>query len=251
MSVIEPQVRPHDAGQDERPPLVNDFAIVVATVNGSGSQTANNTLIRAIFKMGIPVSGKNLFPSNIAGLPTWYTIRLSKDGYIARREGPEILVAFNPKTADEDLHALPVGGVCVYPDDMKFASLRDDVTYYPLPVKELVKQSGADVKLRDYVANMAYVGALAELLAIDMDEIKAALVRHFKGKAKPIDLNFGDGGGSGGMGARAPAQGRPVPGRADGQDRGHADHRWQQRGGAGRAGRRRQCGRLVPDHTFD
>jgi 2-oxoglutarate/2-oxoacid ferredoxin oxidoreductase subunit alpha len=191
MSVIGTETSPRGVGMDERPWVVNDFAIVAATVNGSGSQTANNTLIRAIFKMGIPVSGKNMFPSNIAGLPTWYTIRLSEHGYTARREGTEILVAFNPKTADEDLDALPPGGVCLYPDDLKFASRRDDVIYYQLPIKELVKQSGADVKLRDYVANMAYVGALAELLAIDMAEIKAAIVRHFKGKAKPIDLNYG------------------------------------------------------------
>ena len=191
MSVIGTETSPRGVGMDERPWVVNDFAIVAATVNGSGSQTANNTLIRAIFKMGIPVSGKNMFPSNIAGLPTWYTIRLSEHGYIARREGTEILVAFNPKTADEDLAALPPGGVCLYPDDLKFASRRDDVIYYQLPIKELVKQSGADVKLRDYVANMAYVGALAELLAIDMAEVKAAIVRHFKGKAKPIDLNYG------------------------------------------------------------
>src|SRR3982750_3464742 len=140
MSVIDPQADSQHVSMLDRPPIVNDFAIVAATGNGSGSQTANNTLIRAIFKMGIPVSGKNLFPSNIAGLPTWYTIRVSKDGYIARREGTEILVAFNPKTADEDLDALPEGGVCVYPDDFKFARRREDVTYYPLPVKELLKQ---------------------------------------------------------------------------------------------------------------
>ena len=103
MSVIETQAGPSRVGMLDRPPIVNDFAIVAATVNGSGSQTANNMLMRAIFKMGIPVSGKNLFPSNIAGLPTWYTIRVSKDGYIARREGTEILVALNPKTADEDI----------------------------------------------------------------------------------------------------------------------------------------------------
>lgn len=191
MSVIEPQVRPHHAGRSERPPIVNDFAIVAATVNGSGSQTANTVLIRAIFKMGIPVNGKNLFPSNISGLPTWYTIRISKHGYTARRDGTEILVAFNPKTADADLEALPTGGVCIHPDDMKFARRREDVTYYPLPVKELVRQSGADVKLRDYIANMVYVGALAELLNIDMEQIHAALVRHFKGKTKPIELNYG------------------------------------------------------------
>src|SRR5215218_6677609 len=135
MSVIEHQSDSQHVDMLDRPPIVNDFAIVAATVNGSGSQTANNTLIRAIFKMGIPVSGKNLFPSNIAGLPTWYTIRISKHGYIARREGTEILIAFNPKTADEDLEALPAGGVCIHPDDLKLSKSRTDVTYYPLPVK--------------------------------------------------------------------------------------------------------------------
>src|SRR5215212_2573447 len=142
MSVIDTQPSSPRASMLDRPPIVNDFAIVAATVNGSGSQTANNTLIRAIFKMGIPVSGKNMFPSNIAGLPTWYTIRLSKDGYTARREGTEILVAFNPKTADEDLANLPAGGVCFHPNDLKFRTRRDDVIYYDLPVKELVKASG-------------------------------------------------------------------------------------------------------------
>lgn len=191
MSVLDVDTNQQASGSSGQQPIVNDFAIVAATVNGSGSQTANNVLIRAMFKMGIPVSGKNLFPSNIQGLPTWYTIRVSKDGYIARRETSEILVAFNAATADDDLAALPAGGICVHPDDMRFASKRDDVTYYALPVKELVKQTGVDVKLRDYVANMAYVGALAELLGIDMDEIHAAISRHFSGKPKPIALNYG------------------------------------------------------------
>lgn len=190
MSVIDTQVNSSETDQFERPPIVNDFAIVAATVNGSGSQTANNTLIRAIFKMGIPVSGKNLFPSNIAGLPTWYTIRISKHGYVARREGTEILVAFNQKTADEDLDALPPGGVCIHPDDLKFAKTRSDVTYYPLPLKELLKQVAPPPKLKDYVANMAYVGALIELLSIDMDEIVAALNYHFNNKASAVKLNL-------------------------------------------------------------
>jgi 2-oxoglutarate ferredoxin oxidoreductase subunit alpha len=189
MSVIDTDVSPAHPGATV-PRHVNDFAIVAATVNGSGSQTANNVLIRAIFKMGIPVSGKNLFPSNIQGLPTWYTMRISKDGYTARREGTEVLVAFNPRTADEDLAALPEGGLCLYPNDMKFARPRSDVHLYPLPVKELVKQSGVDVKLRDYIANMVYVGALAELLGIDMQQIHAALERHFRGKRRAIDLNY-------------------------------------------------------------
>jgi 2-oxoglutarate/2-oxoacid ferredoxin oxidoreductase subunit alpha len=145
--------------------------------------------------MGIPVSGKNLFPSNIQGLPTWYTIRISKDGYTARREGVEILIAFNLKTADEDLANLPPGGVCIYnADEIKFRTLRDDVSYYPLPVKKLtdepIKKYSIDPKQRGYVANMAYVGALAELLAVDMGEIRAALERHFNKRPKPTNSNF-------------------------------------------------------------
>jgi 2-oxoglutarate ferredoxin oxidoreductase subunit alpha len=175
----------------EQPAVVNDFTIVVATVNGSGSQTANNTIIRSLFKMGIPVNGKNIFPSNIAGLPTWFTIRASKDGYVARRETTEILVAFNSQTADADLAALRSGGVVYYPEEQKFVNKREDVTYYPLPVKALVKESGAPQDLRDYVATMVYVGALAQMLGIEFEAVKDALVKHFKGKQKPIDLNYG------------------------------------------------------------
>lgn len=181
---------PHSASNDQSA-VVNDFTIVVATVNGSGSQTANNTIIRSLFKMGIPVNGKNIFPSNIAGLPTWFTIRANKDGYVARRETTEILVAFNSQTADADLSALRAGAVCYHPDDQKFANKRDDITYYPLPVKALVKESGAPADLKDYVATMVYVGALAQNLGIEMDAIKDSLVKHFKNKQKPIDLNYG------------------------------------------------------------
>lgn len=191
MSVIDTQTAPLTTSVVDREPIVNDFSIVAATVNGSGSQTANTVLIRALFRMGIPVNGKNLFPSNISGLPTWYTIRVSKHGYIARREGTEILVAFNQKTAAEDLAALPTGGVCIYPSDWKFEQSRDDVVYYPLPVKDFVKASGAEPRLRDYIANMVYVGALAQLLGIDLDEIKAALNKHFNNRPKPVDLNYG------------------------------------------------------------
>src|SRR5450755_2517773 len=136
MSVVGIQRDQSLAGADRV--MTNDFAIVAATPNGSGSQTANTVLIRALFKMGIPVSAKNLFPSNISGLPTWYTIRLSKDGYTARREDAEILVAFNPATAEEDLANIPAGGVCLYPDDMRFSNPRSDVTLYALPAKEIM-----------------------------------------------------------------------------------------------------------------
>lgn len=169
---------------------VNDFSIVAATVNGSGSQTANSTLVRALFKMGIPVNAKNLFPSNISGLPTWYTIRVSKDGYTARRETTEVLIAFNPQTAAADLTSLPPNGICLFPEDSKLERSREDVIYYPLPMKKLIADLGVDPKLRDRVANMVYVGALAELLGIELDAIREALSYNLSGKQKAVDLNY-------------------------------------------------------------
>jgi 2-oxoglutarate/2-oxoacid ferredoxin oxidoreductase subunit alpha len=189
MTIERPATQPAEAGGRE---VVNDFTILVATVNGSGSQTANNTLIRAMFKMGIPVNGKNIFPSNIAGLPTWFSIRVNKDGYIARRESAEILVAFNQQTSDADLAALLPGSVCIHPQDITFKDKesRTDITFYGLPVKQMVKESGVDVKLKDYIANMVYVGALMELLGIEEDKILDALNKHFKGKKKAVDINM-------------------------------------------------------------
>ncbi len=176
---------------EETPAGVNNFSLVAATVNGSGSQTANTTLLRALFKMGIPVSGKNLFPSNIQGLPTWFSIRLSKDGYIARREKAEILVAMNLATAAEDIKNLPSGGVCILPSEWRLKEDRDDIIYYTLPVQQMAKDSGAPPDRRPYVANMVYVGALVELLGIDPAEIESALNYHFNNKAGPVKLNMG------------------------------------------------------------
>ncbi|WIG58038.1 MAG: 2-oxoacid:acceptor oxidoreductase subunit alpha [Ktedonobacterales bacterium] len=176
---------------EDSPAGINNFTIVAATVNGSGSQTANNTLIRALFKMGIPVVGKNIFPSNIQGLPTWFSIRVSKDGFVARRETAEIVVALNRNTAAEDIAGVAPGGVVIYPIEWKLPEDRTDITYYSLPVQQMAKDSGANADMRPYVANMAYVGALVELLGIDVEEIKNALSEHFKGKQGPINLNFG------------------------------------------------------------
>ncbi len=171
--------------------VTNDFSITIATVNGSGSQTANVTLLRALFKMGIPVSGKNLFPSNIQGLPTWYTIRLSKAGYIARRDEQEIVVAMNPTSFAKDLDSVSPGGVFFYADDIKIPSERSDITFYPMPVKTLARNSDVSPNLRDYIANMVYVGVLVQMLGISMDAIKQALTFHFKGKEGPINSNLG------------------------------------------------------------
>src|SRR5277367_776612 len=110
--------------------IVNDFSIQVGTVNGSGSQSSNNVLMRSIFQMGIPVSGKNLFPSNIAGLPTWFTIRVNKDGYVARKQEIDLLVAMNPQTAFEDVRSLPAGAVCISPVELKLDAVRTDIRHY-------------------------------------------------------------------------------------------------------------------------
>jgi 2-oxoglutarate ferredoxin oxidoreductase subunit alpha len=171
--------------------IVNDFSITVGTANGSGSQTSNVTILRALFKMGIPVSGKNLFPSNIQGLPTWYTIRLSKDGFIARRDEQEVVVAMNPNSFVRDLASVVPGGAFYYDDSIKMPITRDDIVVYAMPVKEIVKKDPSiSGHLRDLVGNMVYVGILAHMLGIDLEKISAALNFHFKGKQKPIELNF-------------------------------------------------------------
>ncbi len=170
--------------------VINDFSITIGTINGSGSQTANVTLLRALFKMGIPVSGKNLFPSNIQGLPTWYTIRVSKDGFIARRDEHEIVVAMNPNTFTHDLAEVLPGGAFFYADDIKLPIGRTDIAVYPMPVKTLARAADVTPNLRDYIANMVYVGVLAQILGIEPDKIEQALSFHFKGKEAPIRSNM-------------------------------------------------------------
>ena len=170
--------------------IVNDFAIVVATANGTGSQTANLAILRALFKMGIPVNGKNIFPSNIQGLPTWYHIRLSADGYTGRRHTSEVLVAFNPATLVQDVQTLPAGGICLTNADWRAAPQRDDITAYAVPVNEFIRDSGMKGKLKDYLANMVYVGALAHLLDIPLERLDEALSFLFKGKRRTVDSNM-------------------------------------------------------------
>ncbi len=169
--------------------VVNDFSIHVATVNGSGSQTANSVLLRAIFQMGIPVSGKNLFPSNIAGLPTWFTIRASGAGWVARRAHHEILVVMNPETAASDVAEMAPGSVIVTNDSIKFPDVPDDRIVYRVPMGKLIEPITTDVKLRRLVVNMVYVGVLAELLGIEADEVEKALNAQLGKKPKALALN--------------------------------------------------------------
>ena len=171
--------------------VVNDFSINVATVNGSGSQSANSALLKSIFGMGVPVSGKNLFPSNIAGLPTWYTIRASKDGYVARKRASEILVAINPESAKDDMLALPTGGVAIYEENLKLEQYRSDVVCYPVPFDKITAAVCTESKLRKLVKNMVWVGVAAQLLNIDLAVVEKSVKKQFAKKQKVFDLNFG------------------------------------------------------------
>ncbi|MFZ0547690.1 MAG: 2-oxoacid:acceptor oxidoreductase subunit alpha [Candidatus Promineifilaceae bacterium] len=179
-----------DQSKNGREPVINDFSFVVATANGTGSQTSNLTLLRALFKMGIPVNGKNIFPSNIQGLPTWYHIRVSYEGFVARRQTSEVLVAFNEATVEDDIATLPAGGVCIYSADWRNVPLRDDVTNYAIPVNQFLREAGVRGKIRDYIANMVYVGAVSQLLGIEMDKIEEALSFHFGRRQKLVDQNM-------------------------------------------------------------
>jgi len=170
--------------------VVNDMSIQVATVNGSGSQSSNNVLLRSIFQMGVPVSGKNLFPSNIAGLPTWFTIRANKHGYIARKKEIDFLVAMNPETAQEDVKSLAPGASVLFDQPLALDKVRDDLTFYAVPFDKLVTPVCPEAKLRKLVRNMIYVGVVAQLLAIDMAEVEKALRRQFAKKVKAANLNW-------------------------------------------------------------
>ena len=169
--------------------MTNDVTLQIATANGSGSQSSNTVLLRSLFQMGIPVSGKNLFPSNIAGLPTWYTIRASKDGYVARKKEVDLLVAMNPETAREDVAGLPPGAVVVYDAPLALEGTRTDLVFYPVAFDRVVEPITGEARLRKLLRNMAYVGVVARLLDIEMAEVEAAIDRVFGEKAKARALN--------------------------------------------------------------
>lgn len=186
-TVLEEKAAPPEGARRE---IVNDFSIHVATANGSGSMSSNNILMRSIFQMGIPVSGKNLFPSNIQGLPTWFTIRASREGFIARRRDVGVLICMNPETSHEDVRTVHPGAAVIYEESLKLESLRSDVHLYPVPFNKLVLEFVQDGKLRRLAVNMIYVGVAAWLLGIEMAEIRKAVVRQFKGKEKAVEINW-------------------------------------------------------------
>ena len=169
--------------------VINDFCVTIATVNGSGSATANNLILKALFKMGIPVSGKNIFPSNIQGLPTWYSIRVNKDGFLGRVEHDDIIVAMNPDSISSDINYLSQNGFLLHNDSVKIPSNQVDHIIYSMPVEEILTECQCPQELKIYLANMVYVGVLAKIINIDLDSIYASLKQHFKGKDSAIEPN--------------------------------------------------------------
>src|SRR3981081_3003061 len=176
-------IAPRESSGPARPQrLVNDMSIQVATVNGSGSQSSNTVLLRSIFQMGVPVSGKNMFPSNIAGLPTWYTIRANKNGSIGRKKEIDFRVAMNPETAQEDTMSLAPGAAVLYDEPLALHKLRDDLVFYAVPYDKLVAAVCPESKRGKLVKNMVYVGVVANLLEIDMGEVEKAIRKQFAKK---------------------------------------------------------------------
>lgn len=171
---------------------INDFVLHVATVNGSGSMSANNILVKALFRMGIPVSGKNLFPSNIQGLPTWFTIRANSMGFTSRHPNYDVVVAMNIATLKQDIDSLPAGGTFIYNQDLAFDPilLRSDTKNWGIPFKDLVSNLSQSPKLKKLLTNMVYVGVLAHLLNIDRDILKKVVEDQFPGKTSIIDDNI-------------------------------------------------------------
>ena len=171
---------------------VNDFVIRIATVNGTGSASANSLLMKAIFRMGIPVVGKNYFPSNIQGLPTWYEIRVTKDAYLSRSGHIDVMVAMNAQTYSEDLVSVQSGGVFIYDSTWRREELhtRTDVTVLPIPLSELANNAFTGARTRILMRNVTYVGALAALLEIDLDTLKQLLEETFSNKQALIDSNL-------------------------------------------------------------
>ncbi|GAC1468816.1 MAG: 2-oxoacid:acceptor oxidoreductase subunit alpha [Isosphaeraceae bacterium] len=195
LSVVEPY--PVSEGAPSSPASLNDLSIRVGTVNGSGSQSANLVLLRALYGMGIPCSGKNVFPSNIEGLPTWFHIRASAKGYIAHRLDPQVLVCMNAQTAADDVRAQRPGTICIHRDELDLAGIRDDLQFFAVPFQKLAESAyPADNKDKSYrdklrkVVNMVYVGVVVHATGIEMEAVEAGIRREFPGrKAKAAEIN--------------------------------------------------------------
>lgn len=175
-----------------RSTIVNDFVVHVGTVNGSGSQSANNILVKSLFRMGLPVGGKNLFPSNIAGLPTWFTIRVHPQGFTSRRAPFDIVVAANEGTFSEDIRSVKSGGILFYNSEFRLdpKTLRTDIETVAIPFRSLSEKLSESVRLKKMLQNVLYVGVLAELLGIDQTVLESVIQDQFGDKAAVIASNL-------------------------------------------------------------
>ena len=171
---------------------INDFVVRFANVNGTGSASANLLFCKAIFRMGIPVTPKNIFPSNIQGLPTWYEVRVSEKGYLGRRDGIDLMVAVNAQSMEADIKSVRPGGYLLYDSSKKLPDhyRRDDIHFIPIPLMEICNETYTDARLRLLFKNIIYVGALAELMQFDFSVFESLLGDQFKGKEKLIAPNL-------------------------------------------------------------
>src|ERR1700729_3809918 len=174
------------------PSRVNDFAIKIATVNGTGSASANTLLMKSIFRSGIPVMGKNYFPSNIQGLPTWYEIRVTKDGYVSRTGRVDIMVAMNAETYAKDVKEVTPGGFLIYDSTWPRPALlkREDITVVGVPLAKLCNENFNGVRTRILMKNICYAGVLAALLDLDLTRIRELLAETYAKKPQLVDSNM-------------------------------------------------------------
>ena len=176
-----------------RSPLcsVNDFVVRFANVNGSGSASANELFARAVLRMGVPASSRNIFPSNIQGLPTWYEVRICEDGHLGARGGYDLMVAMNPQTWDKDVAGIEPGGYLFYDSTkpMPESKFRDDIVVLGVPLTAICNREYTDPRQRQLFKNIIYLGALSALLDIEPDVIEALFFEQFKGKEKLIGAN--------------------------------------------------------------
>ncbi|MHA1189782.1 MAG: 2-oxoacid:acceptor oxidoreductase family protein, partial [Alphaproteobacteria bacterium] len=168
----------------------NDFVLKFANVNGSGSASANFLCAKALFRMGLPVSPKNIFPSNIQGMPTWYEIRVNEAGYLARRDGIDVMVAMNPQTYRQDCDGLVGGGTLIYDSTWERDFGRPDITVIGIPIARLCAENWTDPRQRQLFKNIVYLGALVRLLEIDREIVESLIGEQFAGKPKLIEPNL-------------------------------------------------------------
>ena len=255
-SVLERQ--PVTDGVQQSSVSVNDLAIRVGTVNGSGSQSANLVLLRALYSMGIPCSGKNVFPSNIEGLPTWFHIRASERGYVGHRLDTPILVCMNEQTAADDLRKLQPGSICIYRDDFDMDGIRDDVQLFPVPFTKLVEEAyppdNKDKSYRDKlrkVINMVYVGVVSYVCGIEIDAVEDGIRGEFSGrKAKAGEINVKAATPGLHVVRRESAQGPAVPCPPDRRHGQPIAYRGEQGRGLGSGLRGSQRADMVPDYSL-